>query len=1201
MLLEKRSKLIKEVSMWRRRPIWQYGTVWPFVLVYAALGVAYLLSLSDHHEYDDVQIPAAFNLRTTINFSDVLTVNATNTTAESGLEKRSLPTLRSVLILLAFPIVGVLHLFVWLLTQWSVDVACLLLYRRVHDIRQAQYVKVVPVSHRGSKTLCPLSATLSFTYQKRTYTFNSKKGVFSKPENPTSHPFQYYLSRVRGLSLPEVEAARQSHGLNIFDIPLPTFGELYKEQAMAPFFVFQVFCVALWCLDEYWYYSLLTLGLLLVFEGTVVKSRLRNLAVLRQMIVPPSELRVCRAGKWHTLKSSELVPGDVVFLQRRKEHFILPCDLLLLTGQCITNEAILTGESTPQLKESIAHRAPHERLDLRVDKVHVLFGGTKLLQHVSDKRQNRLMNAPEDGCVAYVLRTGFNTSQGKLVRTILYSSERVTANNRESFLFIAFLLVFALAASGYVLYEGLAEVRLGQRSLWKLLLECTLIITSVVPPELPMELSLAVNTSLMNLARQGIFCTEPFRIPFAGCVSHCCFDKTGTLTDEHLRLQGLVHLIGERDKPYNLIAAERLRDSVLAVEPTLGVSPSELVMAACHSLIPEADSLAGDPLELAIFQHINWGLSSNDVIVSRKGPRRVLRIRHRFHFQAALKRMTTIVSLEHRDTLTLAVCVKGAPETLAAFLDPRHVSLSEYTSCYEHFALQGRRVIALGWRPLTPPPHISLDNLSALSRDELERELRFAGFVVFECPLKPDSGAVCTTLRNASHQLIMVTGDNELTACQVARELGIVCRTLLVSRDGPQGPLWHILTTMSHNASPQQLRWHELDVQRYDLCVLGCHIQYLSSHVLPHVRVFARATPEQKSQVIVRLKQHGFISLMCGDGTNDVGALKQAHVGVALLNSAATTMTPSASTATSQTINKNKRSVKSQRSTSLRASVASSSTLSSGSPSFLQRLKSLMETAAKEQDQQYQPLVQLGDASIASPFTCKSSSISPVIDILRQGRCTLVTTHQMFKILALHCLIYAYSLSVLYLDGIKFGDMQATIIGFLTALCFLFISRSKPLEKLSAQRPPTSVFNLYMGFSVLGQFVIHLAVLIYVVQHAQTLSGGVKPKPDADFAPSLVNSAVFLIMAIMQVATFAINYEGHPFMEGLAANKPLYRLLLATAGMLLLATTQVLPAFNHNFQLAPLPPELSRLLTIAMGVDVLLAWFWERLCKRLLY
>ena len=96
---------------------------------------------------------------------------------------------------------------------------------------------------------------------------------------------------------------------------------------------------------------------------------------------------------------------------------------------------------------------------------------------------------------------------------MIFSTERVSANTFEAFLFIGFLLVFAIAASAYVWIKGVdkrlraeADICAGlERGMakGKLLLDCILIITSVVPPELPMELSLAVNASLVALQKYG--------------------------------------------------------------------------------------------------------------------------------------------------------------------------------------------------------------------------------------------------------------------------------------------------------------------------------------------------------------------------------------------------------------------------------------------------------------------------------------------------------------------------------------------------------------------------------------------------------------------------------------------------------------------------------------------------------------------------
>jgi cation-transporting ATPase 13A1 len=211
--------------------------------------------------------------------------------------------------------------------------------------------------------------------------------------------------------------------------------------------------------------------MLLVFEATVVKSRLKNMTSLRQMASrPPQNIYVYRKRAWKLVPTSELLPGDLCSLVRTREDEagkspeggqICPADMLLLTGGLVANEAMLTGESTPHHKEAAQTRtsAPTDApLDLRNDKLHIVFGGTQIMQHTpSNHKFNGVSPAPDKGCLAYVLRTGFDTSQGRLMRTILFSSERVTADTWESLVFILFLLVFALAAAGYVLNEGLKD------------------------------------------------------------------------------------------------------------------------------------------------------------------------------------------------------------------------------------------------------------------------------------------------------------------------------------------------------------------------------------------------------------------------------------------------------------------------------------------------------------------------------------------------------------------------------------------------------------------------------------------------------------------------------------------------------------------------------------------------------------------------
>ncbi|KAI8583860.1 hypothetical protein K450DRAFT_220303 [Umbelopsis ramanniana AG] len=1172
------SKSITSASFHNPLPLQWHAYIWPFALVYPIWLYIYLFRFDEY----------------------------------LGSEEWTFVSVGSIVVVQAL---------VFLTGQWSVSIKANFTCTKESDIHRASLIKIIPPRSKGAGNLCKIhhgkptvmnKGEISFYFQQKKYIWDADKKQFVKLRYPSdSHPPMKTFQNYNGLTTEkDIVAVTEKYDLNRFDIPIPTFVELFKEHAVAPFFVFQIFCVGLWCLDEHWYYSLFTLFMLVIFECTVVFQRIKTIGEFRGMGQKPYTVYVKRQKKWIQVQSDELLPGDLVSIVRSKEDQGVPCDLVIAEGSCIVNEAMLSGESTPLLKESVALRDPNDELDLTgVDKLNVLYGGTKILQVTPPANGS----APDGGCLGVVVRTGFGTSQGKLVRTMIYSTERVTANNVEALLFILFLLIFAIAASWYVWNKGVEN----DRNRYKLLLDCILIITSVVPPELPMELSLAVNTSLVALSKFAIFCTEPFRIPFAGRVDVCCFDKTGTLTGEDLVLEGVS-------------VADANGANTTLIPATEVPKETSWVLASAHALVQLEDGIVGDPMEKETLKALQWQLGPHDTVfpnVNEKGRRQNLQIRRRFQFSSALKRQSSVSNLVHPDFAHHKgfVGVKGAPETLKTMFT---TVPNDYEESYKYFTRRGSRVIALGYKFIEE--HLTTDQINNLTREGIESGLTFAGFLVFTCPLKEDSREALKELNESSHRCIMITGDNPLTACHVAREVYIVEREVLILdvKEGGRGDTdlhFHSIDDKITIDVDSSAAFDQSVLDKYDICLTGPAMsQFMGkpsmTQLLEHTWVYARVSPSQKEYLLTGLKDLGYTTLMAGDGTNDVGALKQAHVGVALLDG---TPEDLKKIAERQRIDRMKDMYEQQKKIAARFNtpvpppppaiahlypdfaqqnqqqVAQMTPAQKKAMEQKKQIESMTSKLMEDMDMEEPPSIKFGDASVAAPFTSKLSNVVAINNIIRQGRCTLVATIQMYKILALNCLISAYSLSVLYLDGIKFGDLQMTISGMLMAVCFLCISRAKPLQRLSKERPQPNIFNGYIILSVLGQFAVHIAALIYINDLAKLYEPPKDVDLEGEFEPSLLNSGVYLIQLSMQVSTFAINYQGYPFRERIQDNKTLYYGLLSVGGIALAGATEFFPEVNEQLKLVKFPSAFRDKLTICMILDFGLSYLIEIVTKAL--
>jgi manganese-transporting P-type ATPase len=558
---------------------------------------------------------------------------------------------------------------------------------------------------------------------------------------------------------------------------------------------------------------------------------------------------------------------------------------------------------------------------------------------------------------------------------------------------------------------------------------------------------------------------------------------------------------------------------------------------------------------------------------------------------------------------------------------------------------RGRRVLAMGYRSLGSSRPIRA--LKDEGRDSIEKNLTFAGFLVLDCPLKPDSRAVINEIKSSDHRVVMITGDAVLTAAEVARQVGIIPtakvegihETYWLQQIGgddgnsrSEDPLSNFgfvplvsqieVNGGHHNSflpfldnsdklaamvegctasfcltgdmlvkvataafsgggsdsigSAQELRRANASVAQMSEKTILLHprSQEVLKKLVQVVSVFARHSPHQKEAVVAAFNLSGHYTLYCGDGTNDTPSLKRAHVGISIINApGAESKQRQANVSLSRLKADNKKGRKAQKQGKKVKDESSSRARS------VEESLRLLREAQEEID-----CAELGDASIASPFTSKQVSIICCKHVLQQGRCTLVTMLQIYKILGINCLVNAMVLSILSLKGVKQGDRQLTILGTIVAALFFFVTRAKPLETLSAQRPSPSVLCSHALLSITLQFSIHFIAIIVACSAALAFVDPYDPSIVADgpFNPNVLNTCTFMLTALATINTFAVNYRGRPFTENLRENKLMMRSLMACYTALLLCAFEAFPPLNDLLQLSSFP-DITKQVAAAAG------------------
>jgi Ca2+-transporting ATPase len=601
--------------------------------------------------------------------------------------------------------------------------------------------------------------------------------------------------------------------------------------------------------------------------GYVQESRAEEaLAALKRMAAP--NVRVLREGKVAEILSAELVVGDIVFVDAGMQ--IAADGRLLEAAKLKVREGALTGESQGVTK--IADQVFREDESLG-DLRNMVFQGTEVLQGRG---------------LMVVTATGMQTELGKIANLLQDVELEETPLQKRMAELSKALVIASLGLVALVIVVGLWR----HGDFVKLLNTSLSMAVAAVPEGLPAVITVTLALGTQRMVKRNALIRKLPAVETLGSVTTICSDKTGTLTQNKMVAESLftanyaAQINGTGYEPIGEFAISRLAGDMLASDLNVYQCPELQLLLAASAICNDAylqnttsnnqGTRGLSPLPVNASQWKIIGDPTEGALLTLAGKTNLWQAQFTSYFtrvaeipftseRKLMSAIAAIQSMDAEDTpesmRTIASLLpnspyflfcKGSPELVLERCDRIQlekqiipITISQRSAINIQntlLATKGMRVLGFAYLPLD---HLPTE--SELNR--IENKLVWLGLVGIRDALRAEAAVAVQVSRHAGIHTIMITGDHQLTAQAIARDLNIFY--------------------------PEN-----------DKVVTGQEIELMDDDELAAISretaVYARVSPEHKLRIVQALQRRGEVVAMTGDGVNDAPALKQANIGIAM-------------------------------------------------------------------------------------------------------------------------------------------------------------------------------------------------------------------------------------------------------------------------------------------------------------------------------